>query len=84
MDQRIFDQLDQLERGARIETRQTRNVYNDSSAEFSAYEGPDVDYHGGNTYEDGLWYGEAEYVDQPMALDSFGNALHVRGRRFKD
>ena len=77
MDQRIFDQLDQLERGARIETRPTRDAYNDSSTEFSAYDGPDLGYYEGNNFQEDLQYGEAEFVDQPMTLDSFGNDVPI-------
>ena len=66
MDQRIFDQLDRLERGARIETRPPPVVYNNSSAEFSGYDMPE------QAYGDPAGYDQYEFADQPMVLDSFG------------
>lgn len=68
MDQRIFEQLDMLERGARMDSCPTRDVYNDSSAEFSAYDEAQPDYHGMEPYHQA----EDEFMDQPMVLDSFG------------
>lgn len=72
MSQRIFDQLDRLERGARIETHTGRNVHHDSSADYSAYDGG---YHEHGQHEP--YYGERgseydDFVDQPLTLDSFG------------
>ena len=75
MDQRIFDQLDMLERGARIETLPTRDVYSNSSAEFSAYDGPDLDYHQIEDSPQDMYNGQDEFADQPMTLDSFGRSL---------
>ena len=69
MDQRIFEQLDKLERGARVE-RPPADTYNNSSAEFSAYDGPQLHRHGGVTYQ----REEDEYPDEPMTLDSFGKS----------
>jgi len=63
MVERILQQLDKLERGARIDTRPTQDEYNDSSAEYSAYDGYDRSHE--------AYYAE-EAADQPMALDSFG------------
>ncbi|KAK3707948.1 ATP-dependent DNA helicase MER3 [Vermiconidia calcicola] len=70
MDQRIFEQLDKLERGARVE-RPPADTYNNSSAEFSAYDGPQLHRHGGVTYQ----REEDEYPDEPMTLDSFDEQL---------
>lgn len=69
MNQRIFDQLDMLERGARLETHPSRDAYNNSSAEFSGYDGPEPDYVETREYQQ---HAEDEYADQPMVLDSFG------------
>ncbi|TKA37073.1 hypothetical protein B0A55_13624, partial [Friedmanniomyces simplex] len=44
MDERIFQQLDVLERGARVNIRPAQEEYNDSSAEYSAYDGRDPGY----------------------------------------
>jgi len=66
MDQRIFDQLDMLERGARFETRPTRDEHHNSIADYSAYEGHNAGY--GDEYQQA----NDEFVDQPMVLDSFG------------
>ena len=67
MEQRIFDQLDRLERGARIETRPERETYNDSSAEYSAYDGSRAQYS-----QDPHYYDAPNFEDQPVRLDSFG------------
>ena len=69
MDQRIFDQLDRLEQGARIETRTRREDYNNDSAQKSAYDG-----HRGHSYGHERDYQQTQndFVDQPMILDSFG------------
>ena len=72
MDQRIFDQLDTLERGARVETRPTRDVYNDSSAGFSAYDGYAREGMGEPHYQQDT---NDEFTDQPMVLDAFGKCL---------
>lgn len=73
MDQRIFDQLDVLERGARHETRPRRDDYYDSSTEYSAYDGPRVEYGQSTlmpreyqrTYDD-------EIADESMVLEDYG------------
>ena len=72
MDQRIVDQLDMLERGARIQAQPARSVYDNSSAEFSAYDIPEHGYS--PRQEDGQndEYIGPEFGDQPMVLDSFG------------
>lgn len=74
MDQRIFDQLDRLERGAR-ETAPRRDAYNNSSAEYSAYDGYDG-YDGGygqqELYHDAYQQPVDGFADQPLTLDSFG------------
>ena len=82
MDQRVFDQLDVLERGARVETRPTRDVYNDSSAEFSAYGDPNAGYYEDDAHQQHPQYEEDEFADLPMTLDSFGK-LHMPGSRFQ-
>lgn len=72
MSQRLFDQLDRLERGARFETRPTRETYNESSADYSAFEDaqmnaePQSDYYGGFEREHG------SFVEEPLTLDAFG------------
>lgn len=74
MDQRIFDQLDRLERGARVETRPARESYNDSDTGYPAYES----YSPGYADDSRAYYGgdggqeEDPYAVQPMTLDSFG------------
>ena len=73
MDQQIFDQLDTLERGARIETRLTReSYYINSSAEHPAHGDHEMDYGDDAYYHQGLRHEHDEILDQPMALDSFG------------
>ena len=72
MDQCIFQQLDRLERGARIETRPPQEMFNNSSAEFAAYDGPDQYHDQGHVYEPAYQHERDEYVDLPMVLDSFG------------
>ena len=74
MDQRIFAQLDRLESGARIETRPRRDMYNNSSTEYSAYEGIDEGYVDARRpgYDQYDQYAADEFMDQPMQLDSFG------------
>lgn len=73
MDQRIFDQLDRLERGARVETRPARESYEDSNARYPSYEG----YSSGYGDDNRAYYGgnggqeEDPYAVQPMTLDSF-------------
>jgi hypothetical protein len=64
MDHRTFDQLDKLERGARVETRPSRYAYEDRSADFSAYEGLDGGYVQGGGYPYDMQYEHDEFVDQ--------------------
>ena len=75
MDERIFHQLDRLQRGAHSGTRPPRHVYNDSSTEFSAYEGPDNGYGEPLPYTEGSAYGVDDLQDEPMTLDSFGKSF---------
>ncbi|KAK4545902.1 hypothetical protein LTR36_002466 [Oleoguttula mirabilis] len=71
MDQRIFDQLDVLERGARYETRPGRDEYHNSSTEYSGYDGYPADRgraaHVPREYD----HTRDDVVDEFMALDSF-------------
>ena len=76
MDQRIFNQLDLLERGARFETRPARDEYHDSSADYSAYEGNDAHYGQADRMQPSCAQTHDEFMDQPMILDSFGES-HV-------
>ena len=83
MDQRIFDQLDMLERGARVETRPSQYAYEDSSAEYSAYGGPGGGYVGPGEHPYDIQYENDEFVDQPMTMESFGKSStrHETGQR---
>lgn len=78
MEQRIFTQLDALERGARGANNgvmHARDAYNDSSAEFSAHDAYDQNEYGQESYGEapyGVGQAEQEFVSQPMQLDSFG------------
>ena len=72
MDQRIFDQLDMLESGARAETLPSRYAYEDSSGEYSAYEGPGGGYVGADECPYDVQYEDDGFVDQPMTMDSLG------------
>ena len=72
MDQRIFDQLDVLTRGARLETRPAHNEYHNSSADFSAYEGHDTNYGPLERVQHAYEQEYDAFPDQPMVLDSFG------------
>lgn len=80
MDRRLFDQLDRLERGARVETRPNREGYAHGTAGYSAHEGYSVGYE---EYNDGGYCGddggqEDPYAIQPMTLDSFGERIVVK------
>ena len=77
MDNRIFAQLDRLESGARIEARPRRDAYNNSSTEYSAYEGFNEGYDDTRrpSYEQYDQYAADEFTDQPMQLDSFGELI---------
>ncbi|KAK5119691.1 hypothetical protein LTR85_007267 [Meristemomyces frigidus] len=75
MDQRIFDQLDVLERGARNERRPIRDEYHNSSTEYSAYDGHHAEY--GQPARIPREY-ERAYDDagnEPMVLDSFDEQI---------
>lgn len=72
MTQRLFEQLDRLERGARVEDHPPREAYNESSADYSAYEGNRL--HG---EPQAGYYGHYEpvhepYVEEPLTFDAFG------------
>ncbi|KAK5132736.1 hypothetical protein LTR08_008702 [Meristemomyces frigidus] len=75
MDQRIFDQLDVLERGARHQTRPVRDEYHDSSADFSAYEGHDADNGQAARLQPSHGQERDDFLDQPMVLDPFDERL---------
>ena len=64
MDQRTFEKLDKLERGARVETHASRYAYEDSSAEFSAYDGPGGGYVEGGGYPYDMQDEQEDFVDQ--------------------
>jgi hypothetical protein len=72
MDDGFFDKLDRFDHATRVTTRQNRDVYNDSSAEYSAWDGP-ISYHHDTRHprlghpSDGH-----ELTDEPLTLDSFG------------
>ena len=70
MDQRIFDQLDRLEAGAREETRPSRHAYEDNSAESSGYDGYEPVYGGAGGYQDDGRYVGDMFADQGMAPHS--------------
>lgn len=72
MDQRFLDQLNALERGARIAAPPARSAYDNSSAEFSAYDVPDDTYDTELYYKQDADFTGHDFVDQPMTLDSFG------------
>lgn len=75
MDRRIFDQLNMLERGARVEMRRSHPEYDHSSAEYSAHGMPEeaaYDDFGGYEYGRGYQFDQHEFFDEPMVLDSFG------------
>ena len=74
MDQRIFDQLDRLERGAREEPCPNRHAYEDSSAGFSAYEGPGAGYVTETGHPYAAPYEGYEYIDEPKAFEIRGQS----------
>ena len=85
MDQRIFDQLDRLERGARIETRPAREAYVHGGTEYPTYE----DYATGYGFDTRAPYGgdgggqeEDVYAVQPTTLDSFGEWIQDQTLRW--
>ena len=63
--------MDRLERGAR-ETAPRRDAYNNSSAEYSAYDGYDGGYGQQEVYHDAYQQPVDDFADQPLTLDSFG------------
>lgn len=68
----MFDQLDRLERGARIDPRAIEQQRNDSSAGYSAYD-EQQGHYGIEQQHYEAWPRERnEFVEQPMTLDSFG------------
>lgn len=76
MSQKIFEQLDGLEKGARIQPR-AREVYQDTRADYSAYRDSRPVYrqhapeYGNHAHE------QNGFEDQPMTFDSFGGySLH--------
>lgn len=69
MDQRIFDQLARLERGARVDTRPAQYAYDDNSAEFSAHEEHGAGYEG---YPRNERQENDAFADHVMATDRFG------------
>ena len=83
MDRRIFDQLDTLERGARIERRPKRDVYHDERNEPSPYAMPGLGYGGNHAYDAEPRYAHTgeELIDQPMVLDSFGTLDSIHSMR---
>lgn len=72
MNKRTFDQLDTLERGARYETRPGRDEYHNSSMEYSAYDGNEARYGQERDVPHAYQQSHANFIDQPMVLDSFG------------
>lgn len=72
MEQRIFDRLDALERGARIDTTPAQQTYSHGSASFSN----DVGHESCYDYEEssGREYAcdEDAFAHHAMILDSFG------------
>jgi hypothetical protein len=73
MDDRIFDQLDRLERGSRVEMHPTRNAYHNSSADYSAY---DEMRHDEEPTHHREWHPDEYGIeDQPLTLDSFGKLI---------
>ena len=75
MDQHIFDQLDMLERGARVEALPVRAVYDNSSTEFSRYDMSEAQYDPRIRYSQTHEPAGDGFPDQPMVLDSFGELL---------
>ncbi|KAK5723529.1 ATP-dependent DNA helicase MER3 [Elasticomyces elasticus] len=67
----IFQQIDKLESGARVST-QPAYEYNDSSAEYSAYEGHD---RAQDTYDGNEQYQQAEGYAPPMTFDPLNDRL---------
>jgi ATP-dependent DNA helicase HFM1/MER3 len=74
MGDRIFEQLDRLQAGARRETAPRQSNYH-SSTEYSAFEGYPGDH--GNQYESRASYSQRydDYADEPMRLDAFDERL---------
>lgn len=76
MADKIFDQLERLQQGARQETRPPRHTNHNSSMEYSAYD----DGHGQGyeqPHQPAYTYGHDDdgFVEQPMVLDSFGERI---------
>jgi hypothetical protein len=67
MDQRIFDKLDRLEAGARVETRPSQYAYEDNSADFSAYDGRERVYGGVGDFQDDGQHFNDMFADQGKA-----------------
>ncbi|KAK0898882.1 ATP-dependent DNA helicase MER3 [Friedmanniomyces endolithicus] len=75
MDERIFQQLDVLERGARFNTRPADDGYNISSAEYSAYDGRGRDYNTHDTNNTLQPYHQDDEYDQPIEANFLDHPL---------
>ncbi|KAK5174023.1 ATP-dependent DNA helicase MER3 [Saxophila tyrrhenica] len=75
MDESIFNNLDRLERADRAATRPTRDVYNNSSTEYSAYDGPSMAYDGPASHRTNRPLEGYDLDEAPMTLDSFDEQL---------
>jgi len=78
MDERIFQQLDVLERGARFNTRPADDGYNISSAEYSAYDGRGRDYNTHDTNNTLQPYHQDDEYDQPIEANFLGESPFPR------
>jgi len=72
MDERIFQQLDVLERGARFNTRPANDRNNISSAEYSAYDAHGREYQTRDTNTALQRYHRDDDDDQPVEANFLG------------
>ncbi len=75
MDDSIFAKLDQLERGARIETRPPAHAYSTQGAAILGDNEMPVEYDSESMPQAGWDVPEDVYDDQPLTLDSFGRSI---------
>ena len=80
MDERIFQQLDVLERGARFNSRPAHDGYNISSAEYSAYDGHGPEYRTHNANTTLQRYHRDHDDDQPAEAGFIGESPLPRTR----
>jgi len=76
MDQRIFDQLDVLERGARSEGPSRHAAYDHRGTGYPTHDDYNTGHRSTAAYHTEYQESPDEFIDQPMTLDAFGRHSH--------